>query len=41
MQKQVSAVCGRWRSLASYQTFEQLIVLALSGLISIVVALAV
>ena len=41
LKKEFAAVCARWRLLTFYQKFEHAVILVLSGLISIIVALAV
>src|ERR1700736_3312474 len=41
LKKEFAAVCARWRLLTFYQMFEHAVILVLSGLISIVVVLAV
>ena len=41
LKEEFAAECVRWRSLTFYQKFEHAVILALSGLISIVVVLAV
>jgi uncharacterized membrane protein (DUF373 family) len=41
LKEKVATTCARWRLLTFYQKFEHAIILVLSGLISIVVALAV
>jgi uncharacterized membrane protein (DUF373 family) len=41
LKQEFAAACARWRLLTFYQKFEHAVILVLSGLISIIVALAV
>jgi hypothetical protein len=41
LKEEFTTACVRWRLLTFYQKFEHAVILVLSGLISIVVALAV